>query len=190
MSSGPHWTRPAVGKPCSPSSSSAVHDVDLLHAPAGRQDVARGEGLQPGHADARRVEAGAVLEPARRPHPPDVPPVAHAPAVVALADAVERDRLVADEDLAVDVARHLVAGGADPRVEPAPVGLPLEVEAERHPIASQVAVDLGRVVDGDRERLAPQRHVLERRLDDVVGPEPVGADLQRRRLRERAPRGR
>ena len=99
-----------VGKPCSPSSSSGGAHVDLLHAAARRQDVARREGVEARDADACGVEAGAVLEAAGGPHPAEVPPVAHAPAVVALADAVELDGLVADEDLAVDVARDLVAG--------------------------------------------------------------------------------
>ena len=159
--------------------------VDLLDATIGRQHVAGREAVHARHTDPRGVEARAVLEAPGGPHPAEVPPVAHAPAVVALADAVELDRLVADEDLAVHVARHLVAGGADPRVQPAAVGLPLEVEAEGHAIAAKVAVDLGGIVDGDRERLAAERHVVEGRLDDVVGPQAVGADLERRRLGQR-----
>ncbi len=98
--------------------------------------------------------------------------------MVALADPVEVDDLVAHEHLSMDHTRHLVAGVPRIGVDPS-VGLPLEVETERHPIASKLAVvDLERVVDPDRERLGPQREVLERRLDRVIGPEPFRPDLE------------
>src|SRR5690606_31975820 len=118
----------------------------------------------------------------RRPHPAEGPPVPVAPRVVPLADAVEGDRLVAHEDLAVHGAGALVAGGARPGVDGA-VGLPLEVEAEWHPLAPEVAVHLGGVVDADGERLAAEGEVLEGGLDRVVSPEALGPDLERRRRR-------
>ena len=89
------------------------------------------------------------------------------------------------QDLAVDPARHLVAGDAARVGVGAAVGLPLEVEPERHPVTPQVAVHLGRIVDADREGLAADGEVVERRLDRVVGPQPLGADLERAARRDR-----
>src|SRR3546814_380107 len=71
--------------------------LDLLGSAAGGLHVARGERLQPRHADAGGVEAGAVVEGSSGPDPAEAPPVALAPAVVALADPVEVDPLVSDE---------------------------------------------------------------------------------------------
>src|SRR5205823_10690168 len=76
------------------------------------------------------VEGGAVAQPARGPTPRDRPPVAHAPRMVALAPAVERDALVAHEHLAVDRARLLIAGHAG-IPEDVAGRLPLELEPER-----------------------------------------------------------
>ena len=93
------------------------------------------------------------------------------------------DPLVADEDLAVDPARDLVAGGGGVGVRAA-VGLPLEVEAERHPVAPQVAVRLGRVVE--RRRRRPRRRPTSGRAGSrgVRRPQALGADLEAR-LRDR-----
>src|SRR5690606_1708942 len=108
------------------------------------------------------------------------PPVALAPGVVALPDAVELDGLVADQDPPVDPARHLVAGRARRGGVDAAGDLPLEVEAEGHPLAPGPAglVDLGRVVDPQAEGLAPEGHVVEGGLDRVVGPQALRAHLQ------------
>ncbi len=99
--------------------------------------------------------------------------------MVTLADAVEVDDLVTHQHFAVHGARDLVPGVAWVGVDAA-VGLPLEVEAERDAVAAKLTVvDLGRIVDPDRERLGAQGEVLERRLDGVICPEPFRADLER-----------
>ena len=97
--------------------------------------------------------------------------------MVALARALEGDALVAHQDLAVDVAAHLVAGHARVVVG-GPDRLPLEVDPEGDPVAPLAAVGLARVVEGDGERLEAERPVLERRLAVARGPQPVAADLQ------------
>ncbi|MEZ5179288.1 MAG: hypothetical protein R2746_13695 [Acidimicrobiales bacterium] len=100
--------------------------------------------------------------------------------MVSLAPPVDLDDLLPHEHLAVHPARHLVAVDARVRVRRAAVGLPLEVEAEGDAVAPQVAVDLGGVVDPDGERLDAHGHVVERGLDGEVGPQALGADLERR----------
>ena len=57
--------------------------------------------------------------------------------------------------------------------------VPLEVEAEGHPLAAGVAVHLGRVVEAEGERLAAEGHVVERHLDRVVGPQALAPQLER-----------
>ena len=126
-----------------------------------------------------RVDAGAVVEAERGPAPRRVPPVADAPRVVALARALELDALVADQDLAVHVARDLVAVDPLGPAEGQAVGVPLEVEAEGGAVAPEPPVGLGRVVEGHAERLEPEGEVVERGLGVVVGPEAVGAQLER-----------
>jgi hypothetical protein len=106
--------------------------------------------------------------------------------VVALADGVDLDALVAHQHHAVDPARHLVAGGARRVHVGGAISLPLEVEPERHPVADRRPVGVvhgGGIVQPQGEGLAAERDVVERRLDVVVGPEALGADLERRRAR-------
>jgi hypothetical protein len=100
--------------------------------------------------------------------------------------AVELDALPAEEDLAVDRARDLVPGGPHERVGLA-VGLPLEIEAHRHLVAPTAAwpVELGGVVDADPRGLVGDLPAVERVRADVLGPEPVAPDLERRGLRQR-----
>ena len=122
-------------------------------------------------------------QPADQVHP-SVHQSARTPGVVALADGVELDALVAHEHHAVDPARDLVAGGAGRVHVGGAVGLPLEVEPEGHPVTYRPPVRVvhgGGIVEPERERLAAERDVVERRLDVVVGPQALGADLERRR---------
>jgi hypothetical protein len=68
------------------------------------------------------------------------------------------------------------------------VGLPLEVEAHRHLVATGAAgaVQLDGILDADAVDLVGQLPALERVGADVVGPQGVAADLQaggRRRQR-------
>ena len=80
--------------------------------------------------------------------------------------------------------RHLVAGRARGVQVGSAIGLPLEVEPERHPVTDRPAVRVvhgGWVVEPQGEGLAAERDVVERRLDVVVGPQALGADLERRR---------
>src|SRR5581483_11303372 len=97
------------------------HLFARLHVPEADVDV--------GDADVGAVEPRAVLEPSCRPAPTELPPVTHAPRVVALTVPVEIDALVADEELAGAAARDLVAGRGR-GVGRGALGLPLEVEAE------------------------------------------------------------
>ena len=163
-----------------------VERGDQLETAAWRLHVADGPALrrQRGHG----VEAGAVVEAEGGPAPAPLPPVALAPRVVALARSLELDALVAHQDLAVHAARDLVAVDARPPERDA-VGLPLEVEAERGPLALGAVVGVGRIVEAHAERLEPEAEVVERGLDVVIGPQAVGPDLERLVvLGERAPR--
>ena len=176
----PTSTVSAVGSPWRPSVGAEPVWVTSASGAPGRLHVARvvrQRVVAEAHGGA--VEAGAVLEPPGRPRPPERPPVAHPPRVVPLADGVERDRLVPHEHLAVHPARDLVAGGARRVGVGRAVGVPVQLEPEGHPLAARVAVHLGRVVEPEGERLAPERHVVERRLDGVVGPQALGAQLER-----------
>ena len=94
-------------------------------------------------------------------------------------------RSSAEEDLAVDDAWHLVAGGPGVVVRLA-VGLPLEVEAHRHEVAARPAgpVQLGGIVDGHAGGLVGELPTIERVGADVLGPQTMAADLERRRLRQ------
>ena len=59
-----------------------------------------------------------------------------------------------------------------------PVDLPLEVEADRHPLADLARERVGGIVELDRERFEPVRPVLERCLAPELGPQPFGAHLE------------
>ena len=72
----------------------------------------------------------AVVEVARGPVPRELPPVAHAPRVVALTGAVDRDGLVADRERARHPRRDLVAGRHRVR-ERRPATRPLEIDRDR-----------------------------------------------------------
>ena len=137
------------------------------------------------NADVGPVKAGVVVEAPGGPHPPELPPVADAPGVVALAEPVELDALLPDVDRAVHRARDLVSSRGDVVVRRAN-GLPLEVEGDRHLIAARNRVVQRRgIVDAQTVGLVADGEVLERRLDDVVGPQPVRAQLETGRLRQR-----
>ena len=98
--------------------------------------------------------------------------------MVALPPTVERDALVADEHLAVDRARLLVAGHAG-IPEDVARRLPLEVEPERGAVAPLAAVRLGGVVERHAERLEVDAPVVVGGLAHQLGPETLGAHLQR-----------
>ena len=102
--------------------------------------------------------------------------------MIALAPSVDLDAAVAHEDLAMDPTGDLVAGGdRRPQIR-TPVGLPLEFEAERDPVPECAVVHVGRILQGDGERLQTARHPLQGLGNVVVGPQPVVADLERRSL--------
>src|SRR5271165_5562845 len=75
------------------------------------------------------MESSAVAEPARRPQPGDLPPVALAPAVVTLAPPGDGQFLGADPDHAGHPARDLIARQVLVRVDAADSG-PFEVKGE------------------------------------------------------------
>src|SRR5690606_36760258 len=93
------------------------------------------------------VDEGAVVEAAGRPQPRHLPPVAFAPAVVALPVGVDRERLAAGRDGAGDGAGDLVARDVLVGVDAAD-GVPPQVEGEAGGLGRrEVAVGGGGGVD-------------------------------------------
>src|SRR5439155_23752878 len=101
--------------------------------------------------------------------------VAVAPGVVALAEPVDLDPLVAHQDLALHRARLLVARQSGRHLSGRRLD-PLEVQAEADAVTTLASVGLGRVAEGHGEGLEVDAPVLVGCVADGVGPQPSGAD--------------
>jgi hypothetical protein len=138
--------------------------VGLGQHPVRAHRVSGGEEIQSGDDRPGRVHERTVLEVTGSPVPRELPPVAHAPRVVALTGAVDGDRLVADGDRPGDPGRDLVARGhrVGERLGPA---RPLEIEPHRDGRAIQAVERLRRIRELDAHRFAHHVEPLEG-LDD------------------------
>src|ERR1035437_7781637 len=84
-----------------------AHLVELDDAALRRLEVADADRRGVRDPELDGVEAGAVVEVSRRPHPLGRPPVARAPGVIALPHAAQLDRLLAHPHGAADAAGDL-----------------------------------------------------------------------------------
>ena len=140
--------------------------------PAGRPrglDVPEGH-REAGHADVGQMHPGPIVQPSRRPAPPEGPPVAHAPGMVPLPLTPDGQRLAVNGDGAVGGAGDLVSSGEVVVIGRA-VGGPGQIEVEVRRPAAAPGVDLSGIFEHLSGRGGGDAELLERLHDVELDPD-------------------